>query len=64
MDEVIIEIPKRKIKLKAKTISEAILKLSQLDENKLFKPKKIAQEFAGLFKGSNYKVRKADWYKQ
>ena len=67
MEPIIIEIPGRKIKFKAKNISEAIKKLNQLTMKKeVFDAKKIATEFYGVFKEKkyNYKVHEEDWYKQ
>jgi hypothetical protein len=66
MEEVRIEITKRKLKLKARNISEAIRKLSQLENEKSSNAKIIVKEYFGIFKTSNYDYRtnEENWYKQ
>lgn len=63
MEEVIISIPKRKIRLKTKNISAAIKKLEEVRKSFHLKNLEIIQKFAGIAK-PDYNIDKAEWYNQ
>lgn len=63
MEEVIISIPKRKIKLRTKNIAEAIKRLNQVREKIESSKYDILKNFAGI-RSSDYSSKKTDWYEQ
>ncbi|MBN1638360.1 MAG: hypothetical protein JW866_05300 [Ignavibacteriales bacterium] len=63
MENIIITLPKRRLKLKAKNITEAISKLKELNKDNLSKNLRIVEKYFGMFKPSK-KINKTDWYEQ
>ena len=63
MEEEIISIPKRNIKMKTKNIPEAIKKLNEVGKNLHSKNLDIINKFAGIAK-SDSKTDKSEWYNQ
>jgi hypothetical protein len=63
MDDIIISIPKNRIRVKAKNIPDAIRALKGLRKSLLKDKLEILRKFAGIGR-EGYVYNKQDWYQQ
>lgn len=65
MNEILITIPGKKIKIKTASIKDAIVELKKLEDKRKKRQSKIISEFAGIVGSSGYSASsKTDWYNQ